>query len=183
MQLFALGEQSIIVNKEHCNGTAIAVSRDMKQPTTQPVPPVVSRRLQKCFDAGGTLALFPLLKDWNKAELQSLLADVEAYDAAMTAVIEYAHREIAFQPANFLSRSRSKAADRAAEAAHFENLAMCAEICSVVYHYLGEVHNSASCADLNCELCFGPIASEDHATPELQADTDGILQRIREAKK
>jgi hypothetical protein len=96
----------------------------------------VSVRLKRCFDAGDTMALFPLLGDWPTEDLRALLADVDAYHRGINAAIEAAHKELAFKPENFLNRSRSKTVDDSSRDRHMEQLAMCSEICSVAILYL-----------------------------------------------
>ena len=107
-------------------------------PKRKPTPPPVTPRLRACFDAGGTVALFPLLKDWSKAELRALLADAKAYNTAVQPIIDQAHGDLALKAENFLSATRSASVDAARRQVEIDLLAMCSEIVSVCYFYLGE---------------------------------------------
>lgn len=85
--------------------------------------------LRECFETGGTLALFPLMKDWSGEKLKSLISEVEAFSKLATE--EW--KKQTFLPENFFSASRSRSLDRA----RFEVDSVLSEICSVAYHYLG----------------------------------------------
>jgi len=107
---------------------------------------VVTDRLKACFDAGDVLALFPLLKDWNTAELRALVKDVEKFHTENADALEGGYKELVFRPENFLSRSRSKALDHAATRSGMDLMAMCSEILSVAEFYLGQAKTSGGVA-------------------------------------
>lgn len=100
-------------------------------------PPPVTPRLQACFEAGSTVALFPILKDWSAAELRALLEDVEAYNTAVLPIIQQAFGDLAIKPENFFSKDRSASIDEAKHQIELDLLAVCSEICSVALLYLG----------------------------------------------
>jgi hypothetical protein len=110
----------------------------MARKNKPPAPPPVTPRLRTCFDAGGVVALFPVLKDWSRAELRALLADVKAYSTAVQPIIAQAHADLALKTENFFSRERSASIDKAKQQIELDLLGVCSEICSVAYFYLGD---------------------------------------------
>lgn len=96
-----------------------------------------TERLQKCFDAGSVVDLFPLLKDWPRSELSALLEDIDRYADSANDAIDSAHKEQAFRPEMFFSRKRSEELDKAVHSVAMDIFAMCSEISSVALYYLG----------------------------------------------
>lgn len=98
----------------------------------------VGERLRKVFEVGGTLALFPVLKDWPTEELRALLKDVEEYmdvacsgiDRAVVATKQHIGPEAALAHAPLLDSLRD---DK-----KMEVTMMASEICSVALFYLHE---------------------------------------------
>ena len=107
-----------------------------------------SERLKAVFAVGGTIALFPVLKDWSTVELRALLADVDAYYDFLNAATDAAWQDTVLQVDYFFNRGKSALLDKQFKQMKIEILGMCSEICSVVYYYLnergeddGEVHS------------------------------------------
>ena len=98
---------------------------------------MISDRLQKALDAGDVLALFPLLKDWPADELNALMEDARAYQAASSAAIDEGWEKLAVQPSIFFDKTISEELDRVRDEKKMEIMFTAAEICSVALFYLG----------------------------------------------
>jgi hypothetical protein len=98
----------------------------------------MTKRLQKCLEAGSIQALFPLLSDWPQDELRALLDDIEECYKAERLRTKALTQKYLFMPENFLNDSNAKAILEAEKAANINALAIFSEIRSVVMHYLPE---------------------------------------------
>lgn len=85
--------------------------------------------LRECLEQGGTVALFPLMKDWDRKRLNALLAELERADEMSDA----AYGKLATSVEYFFSQQKSKDLD----AARMELVCVMSEICSVALYYLG----------------------------------------------
>lgn len=83
--------------------------------------------LRECFEAGSVVNLFPVMRDWSKAKIGRLLAEVEEFGKLATE--EYS--KLSVLPENFFSATASNSLDRA----RFEVDCILSEICSVAEHY------------------------------------------------
>ena len=92
--------------------------------------------VNECVAEGDVLALFPLMKDWDRAKLNALLEEIERADESATD----AWGALALQAENFLSKRRSEALDKA----RMEAFCMLSEIASVAYYYIGRFDEAAS---------------------------------------
>lgn len=95
-------------------------------------------RLQTCLDAGSVVALFPILKDWSRQELQALLVDVDEFHKTHSHTIGQLYRKTSLIPAVFFSPTLSDAVDDAADEMSRDLIIMCSEIASVALYYLEE---------------------------------------------
>jgi hypothetical protein len=87
--------------------------------------------LAKCYEAGDVLALFPLLMDWEDANLSQLLTECD--EAAR--MVDERYGELATSAPYFFSKHRSDSLDKA----RFDLTMQLSEIASVALHYLGEI--------------------------------------------
>jgi hypothetical protein len=94
--------------------------------------------LDKVFAAGGTGALFSLLKDWPKADLEQLLKDLDAFFEDAQKKLEEGRKVEMFKPENFFSNRLSQRMNSQFDAAGFEVAGICGEIASVALFYLGD---------------------------------------------
>lgn len=96
-------------------------------------------RVKRCVEAGSIEALFPLLKDWPKSELEALIDDIEGlYDEALEKVDgEWARRVM--ESGNFLDAARGRTLDKSHDDVRFHLLIACSDIQSVALYCLGQV--------------------------------------------
>lgn len=106
--------------------------------------PRPSARLSLCLDAGGLVALFPMLAHWGESELNALVEDADRHYQECAEVIKAVHQSEVFKPENFLSEARSKILDGALKKADAEAFGICVEISSVAIYYLEQIQQSAA---------------------------------------
>jgi len=99
--------------------------------TTAPPAKVRFPLLRECLIAGGSVALFPVLKDWGRAKLDALLAEIEAADD----VANEAYRELLFKPEFFLHKSGQRQLD----ADRMEATVILSEVAAVALHFIGRI--------------------------------------------
>jgi len=92
--------------------------------------------LGKCFKAGGTVELFPLLAEWDKPTLKALIEQTKDFHCQIAMEIEERWKEQVFKSEIFLSAERSKQVDDIRKAQDLELVALCSEIVSVAMFYL-----------------------------------------------
>jgi len=97
-----------------------------------------SERLQRAFDAGSVMDLFPILKDWSTDELQALVKDAEKFTSHADKKIDAAWEATIFKSEVFFNSAASKEADALREMGKLEIMMIMSEICSVAFFYLEE---------------------------------------------
>jgi hypothetical protein len=108
---------------------------------TKPVSPetIPSARLKECFQSGGVLGLFPLLKTWSKKELKALLKDVEVFHQVSLEKLERKSKEMTVKLKPIKERKLVREAVKYAhEKLALRLLIVCSEIDSVAIYYLKE---------------------------------------------
>lgn len=99
-------------------------------------PSAITPRMQTCLDAGSSAALFPILKDWDEAELRALVLDVSTYYERECERIDEVWGKAAVEPSAFFSKGISEALDGHRDAAKLSVRGICSEIAAVALYYL-----------------------------------------------
>ena len=113
----------------------------MTKPTDEQIAKLpsapITPRLQAALESGGVAGLFPLLATWSRDELKALEADVDVWHQHCQSGLEEMHKNYAFDPQFFFSKSGQELLDSTVANARMEAEQVAAEILSVVYFYLG----------------------------------------------
>jgi hypothetical protein len=106
---------------------------------TKPASPetIPSARLKECFQSGGVLGLFPLLKTWPKKELKALLKDVEVFHQVSLEKLERKSKEMVTHLKPLKERKLVRAAVKDVKnKLMWKLMVVCSEIDSVAMYYL-----------------------------------------------
>jgi hypothetical protein len=90
--------------------------------------------LTECLRMGGSVAMFPMLKDWNRPKLDALLAEIDAADDVANAAYRV------FKPHFFLHKSGQRQLD----AARMEATAILSEVAAVALYFIGQTGQEGS---------------------------------------
>lgn len=92
--------------------------------------------LEKAVAAGSIDALFPMLADWSDDDLNRLVYEADVFCEKSQELIEWAWKDLAILPQNFMNKKAAKALDDERKRAEMDVVAMCAEVSSVALYFL-----------------------------------------------